>query len=140
MTGFPKKVRDIIFERANDHCEVCGQDRPQQLHHRRPRGHGGTKRPETNYPSNGLAVSTHCHHTIVEANPELARDRGWKVPQYLNPADVPVLRHGSEWVLLRDDGLVFQPPQGKGRCERCGFHVKSQGHRQGCQLFGQGAA
>ncbi len=132
MTGFPRNVRDLIFDRAGDYCEICGADRPEQAHHRRGRGMGSTKRLDSNTASNGLGISAACH-TMVESRRNLALDRGWLVRQNHSPADVPVLRHGTDWVLLTDAGGVFVPPQGSGRCDRCGFHTPTQGHRTGCQ-------
>jgi hypothetical protein len=29
----------------------------------------------------------------------------------------------------------FVPPTGPGRCETCGFHTPTQGHRDGCQTM-----
>ena len=139
MTGFDKRTRDVVIERAQGHCEICGVHRPEQLHHRRPRGKGGSRRPDTNLPSNALAICAPCHGD-AEYNRALALDRGWLVRQTFTPATVPVQRHGGTWVLLLDDGTVFTPPHGSGRCERCGFHTKTQGHRQGCQLTGQAVA
>lgn len=132
MSGFPKAVRDLVRDRAADHCEVCGLDRPEQLHHRRARGMGSTTRPDTNTASNALFISSDCHRRI-ESRRSFALDRGWLVRQTQSPSDVPVLWQGS-WVLLQDTGGVFYPPAGAGRCERCGCHVPSQGHRNGCQV------
>jgi hypothetical protein len=103
VTGFPKKVRDLIFTRAQDFCEICGFDRPEQAHHRRARGAGGSRRPDTNQASNGLAISGACHQ-MVESRRTLAYERGWLVRQGHNPTQVPVLRYGSEWVLLDNTG------------------------------------
>jgi len=133
VTGFPKAVRDIILTRAQNHCEVCGVNAPNQLHHRRARGMGSTIRPETNRAANGLAACADCHRQI-ESRREFALDRGWLVRQNQTPADVPVVHHGS-WALLSDDGAVFRPPVGRGRCVRCGCH-EVQGHRSGCQERG----
>ena len=131
MSGFPKTVRDIITTRAGGRCEICGADAPEQLHHRRARGMGSTKRPDTNTASNGLAVSNKCH-TMLESRREKALDMGWLVHQNQSPADVPVFRRGH-WVMLLDTGQVFIPPSGHGRCVRCGGHIGIQGHRDGCQ-------
>jgi 5-methylcytosine-specific restriction protein A len=134
MTGFPKVVRDIVTRRAGDHCERCGVDRPEQIHHRRPRGMGGSSARDTNTASNALFISGDCHR-LIESDRDAAFDRGWLVRQGQNPADVPVIWQG-DWALLTDDGTVFTPPQGSGRCPRCGFHTTTQGHRDGCQLRG----
>lgn len=131
MTGFSKDVRDIVIERSQGTCECCGMDRAEQLHHRRARGMGSTRRPESNWPANALAMCAACH-SMVESRREFAFDRGWLVRQGFMPADVPVVYQGS-WAVLSDDGSVFRPPSGYGRCVRCGCHVEKQGHRHGCQ-------
>ena len=106
MTGFPKAVRGIVEKRADGCCERCGKFRVSfQLHHRRPRGIGGSRRQDTNTASNALALCPSCHF-VVEADRESAREFGWLVRQGHNPADVPVYRQGR-WVLLDDHGCVI---------------------------------
>ena len=133
MSGFSKPVRDLILARSKGGCEVCFFGQVEQLHHRRARGMGSTRRPESNMAANGLAVCA-ADHLMIESNRELALDRGWLVRQGHDPAEVPMLRHGADWVLLQENGGVFVPPRGPGRCERCGCHTVTQGHRSGCQV------
>jgi hypothetical protein len=109
VTGFPKQVRDIITARAKGGCEICFFSHPDQIHHRRPRGAGGSKAPDTNLASNGIAICAACHR-MVESNRELAFTNGWLVRQGHDPATVPVLRHGSEWVQLNNDGDMKEVP------------------------------
>ena len=130
MTGFPKKVRNVVTLRANGFCEVCGVNEPVQLHHRRPRGMGGSKADDTNTAPNALAVCESCHRGI-ESDRDDALKFGWLVRQGANPAEVPVFRRG-QWVVLTDSGAVFMPANGPGRCLKCGFHVPTQQHRGGC--------
>lgn len=33
----------------------------------------------------------------------------------------------------------FTPPTGPGRCKRCGFHIPTQGHRDGCNTTSKGS-
>lgn len=105
MTGFPKRVRDVIRERSEGVCEVCGQTPAVQQHHRRPRAAGGTSRPESNQPSNGLDVCVRCHHQI-ESHRTDALTMGWLVRQTDSPTLRRVLRRG-EWVWLDDHGGVL---------------------------------
>ena len=57
LTGFPPLVRTLVYERCAGRCEVCNEwTSDLQLHHRRARGLGSTRRPETNYTSNCLAL------------------------------------------------------------------------------------
>lgn len=105
MTGFPLTVRRLVLARANGMCERCGQAAHNfELHHRRPRGMGGSKAVDTNTASNALALCNWCHRWI-EANRDNALKGGWLVPQRLNPAHVVVLRAGR-WVHLNDDGTI----------------------------------
>lgn len=101
MTGFLKPVRDMIVRRSQGVCERCGAAPAVQIHHRRPRGMGGSSAADTNVASNGLAVCVACHREI-EANRADSLKYGWLIRQGQNPAEIGVLRMG-EWVLLRDD-------------------------------------
>lgn len=105
MTGFSKQVREIITERAGGCCERCGRRTwDMQIHHRRPRGAGGTRRPETNEAANGVLLDADCHRWI-EANRASALSDGWLVRQSDTPASVPVFRRGV-YVWLGDDGSI----------------------------------
>ncbi len=103
---FSTKNREIIKNRANGSCEVCGVTLRvyAQIHHRRPRGMGGTKQQVAGSPANGLYVHQKCHETI-ERNRSTGLRKGWLVRQGDDPVQVPVqLWYG--WRLLRDDGSV----------------------------------
>lgn len=102
MTGFPKPVRDIITRRSRGVCERCGTNPAVQIHHRRPRAMGGTRRPESNLAANGLHVCPGCH-CAIESDREEALKHGWLVRQGQEPWTVPVFRMG-EWVWLDDNG------------------------------------
>lgn len=106
MTGFLKPVRDMIVRRSQGVCERCGAAPAVQIHHRRPRGMGGSSAADTNVASNGLAVCVACHREI-EANRADSLKYGWLVRQGREPFLVPVFRRG-EWVTLYDDG-DFRP-------------------------------
>ena len=60
-----------------------------QIHHRRPRGMGGSDDPLTNTSANGLHFCYGCHDG-AEKHRQTALDRGWLVPQGVDPASVPV--------------------------------------------------
>lgn len=102
-TGPTQAVRDLVFIRDTS-CIVCGETYQLQVHHRRPRGAGGTSRPETNQPGN-LVLLCLEHHAWVESNRDTARSSGYLVPQHADPQDVPLVRHG-QWVWLCNDGTV----------------------------------
>lgn len=104
------KSRDVVTARAQGRCERCGASSSQfwSVHHRRPRGMGGSKRPEVNGPANLILLcgsgTTGCHGW-VEANRAEAYNLGLLVRSGMNPGDVPVeLRHGRV-LLLADGGM-----------------------------------
>ena len=103
-TGFSPSVRGIVLERCAGLCEVCGRQRMAQIHHRRPRGAGGSKAADTNRASNALAVCSDCH-SWIEHNRIKALSNGWLVRQGHSPRMTPVLYGGAGgWVFLADDG------------------------------------
>lgn len=105
MTGFSRGVRDIVLRRADGRCERCGMFTDLlQLHHRRPRAAGGSRRPDTNLASNAAALCPGCH-VVTESRRADAMFQGWLVRQEQSPAQTPVFRWG-QWVLLGDDGGV----------------------------------
>lgn len=85
------------------------------LHHRVPRGMGGSKTSWINAPSNLILLcgtgTTGCHGW-VEANRAVARDQGWIIARGIQrPGGVPIRDpYGRVW-LLDDEG---------GRCESGG--------------------
>lgn len=103
MAGFPPIVRTLVYERCGGRCERCGEFASDcQIHHRRPRGMSGTRRPETNYPSNAGMLCEQCHRAVESHRTQAFAD-GWLVRQSHNPAEIPVLRRGV-LVLLDDSG------------------------------------
>ena len=111
LTGFPPTVRALVQERAEMRCERCGiYCERGQLHHRRPRQHGGSRRPDTNRASNALWLcSTLDHgldcHGYIESERTNSYAHGWLLRQNQSPPAVKVFRR-SVWVLLDDDGGV----------------------------------
>lgn len=124
MTGFSPAARKVIGNRAMDFadyqptCEImaaCQGVKATAIHHRRPRGAGSPKRPDTNQPANGLCVCDPCHWW-AESHREEALRFGWLVLQSQTPADIPVLRRGV-WVRLDNAGgfeRVATPTQEAG--------------------------
>ena len=99
-------LRKALWERSRGLCEICGHHLPTQgWHgsHRRPRGMGGTRRPDT--PANLMAAHAACHLGRVERFREDALDRGWLLPSACeHPEWVPVYLFGVAWVYLTTDG------------------------------------
>lgn len=113
--AFTLKVRDAIRLRASGHCERCGVsvvDRPASIHHRRPRGMGGSKSHEWETPECGVVLcgtgTTGCHG-YVESHRTEAAEQGWLVPRRdpRHPRDVPVFADGV-WYLVTPFQLQVQ--------------------------------
>jgi hypothetical protein len=98
VTGFSAAVRTTIRQRADNYCEICGRKPGVEVHHRRSRNMGSTKRPETNEPANGL-LTCREDHRLIEANPTLAEVMGWVVPQHADPASEMVIYRGRAVLL-----------------------------------------
>lgn len=110
MTAVSQATRELVLERDGRTCVSCGRlcagPLGYSLHHRTPRGMGGTKRPEANAPSNLVTVcgdGVRGCHGWIESNRDQAREWGYLVHRIDDPAEVPVLgRHG--WVLFDNVG------------------------------------
>lgn len=81
-----------VFERAGGLCEVCG-GAGSDIHHRKPRGAGGTRDGAINALSN-LTLLCRRDHARVESERALAYERGWLVHSWDEPGLVPFLRLG----------------------------------------------
>ena len=115
LTGFSPIVRHTISERSGGICEVqvaCEGAPASTRHHRRPRGAGGTRRPETNQAANGVDICS-ADHDFVESNRQTALLYGWLVPQAKTPSEVPMYRR-HEWVMLSDSGGYERIPEPNG--------------------------
>ena len=104
-TGFPTRVRNLINKRAQHRCEICGiRKRDMQIHHRKPRGMGGTSDERVNEPSNGLLLCASCHG-FVESSRGDAYRMGWLVRGEGLPPLVPA-RRWDGWKWLARDGAA----------------------------------
>lgn len=119
-TGPSHEVVDVVLARANYSCEIAGcavGDRrgvDYSLHHRRPRGMGGSHWSGINLPSNIMLLcgsgTTGCH-SIVETRRAAAVAAGWLVLSRTDPATVPCLiEHGSRFVYLTASGEYSDSP------------------------------
>jgi 5-methylcytosine-specific restriction enzyme A len=113
MSGFPPPVRERVRERAGRVgpwvcCERCGEWADTiEVHHRRPRGMGGSRATDTNLVTNALALCPACHRHIEDHRDE-AHAYGWLVAPGDDPADIPVVRR-QMWARLLPDGGVDEP-------------------------------
>lgn len=101
-TGPSRATVDLVLDRASGCCERCEQQ-ACQIHHRTPRGAGGSRSEAINSPSNLLALCYDCHR-YVESNREESYTLGLLVRRTdSDTAAVPVrLLHG--WCLLTATG------------------------------------
>lgn len=111
-TGPTPAVRRLVAERAGGCCERCGQPITGEysIHHRKPRGMGGTKDTAINSAANllllcGSATTAGGCHTAVEKFRQSAMTTGLIVARTADPAKVPVKRHNG-WAYLGHDGTL----------------------------------
>jgi hypothetical protein len=119
MSGPTRATRLAVLRRDGGQCVRCGRVvadpdsgaplAEYSLQHRKPRGMGGSRDPQINSATNLIVLDgdgvTGCHGW-VEANREDARLMGWLVPQWRNPAEVPVRHHGHGWAWARPNAWV----------------------------------
>lgn len=109
-TGPTVGTRKLVMARGDNHCERCGKTitGAYSIHHRKPRGMGGTKDPAANSPSNlvllcGSATTPDGCHTSVERFRQAAITTGFIVTRTADPETVPI-KLVTGWYLLRPDG------------------------------------
>lgn len=98
-TGPSQAIRQLVMERDGFQCVRCGHPVSGEpgigysVHHRTPRGMGGSKDPRLNLPSALLLLCgsgvTGCHGA-VESRRDVAREHGYLVWRSLEPTEVPV--------------------------------------------------
>ena len=103
-------TRQTVVNRAGYMCELCGGSLSvMSLHHRRPRGMGGTKALWIHDAENLLALcgtgTTGCHGK-VESFRERAYDFGWLVKYGIMPHHVPFADLHGHWWLLHDEQKI----------------------------------
>lgn len=104
---FTESTRVKIKMRAGMRCDLCGgRTTGGQIHHRQPRGMGGSANDEAKgTPANGLYVHPHCHENI-----EMDRTRslkyGWLVRQSDEAEHMPVLLYDGWWLLAADGTMA----------------------------------
>lgn len=93
-----QKARRIVKARSNGVCEICGGSQATDMHHRRNRSQGGQWAPEN------LMHLCHPHHMHITTHPAQAREQGWSVPSWADPATTLVWIYAREYVLLTPNG------------------------------------
>lgn len=104
-TGPSKATVKLVLERAAETCERCGRRPVEQIHHRKPRGAGGSSDPAINSPANLLALCSPCH-LEVEQDRAVSYEQGWLVRRDHDPALSRVWLAGIGYSFLAGDGSV----------------------------------
>lgn len=112
MSGFSPATVQLIIAREQGLCALTGvqvahltRGRDYDLHHRRPRGSGGTSLDWVNQAANGVLLSRKAHDW-VESHRTKAFDLGFLVSKIgVATAMTTRLRHHLYgWVLLDNEG------------------------------------
>jgi 5-methylcytosine-specific restriction protein A len=102
---FTESTRKLIRQRAKSRCELCGVTTEKgQIHHRKPRGMGGTVLEESRSAANGLYLDLKCHEKI-ERNRREAYENGWLVHRWDNSEERAVKMFDG-WFVLAGDGTL----------------------------------
>jgi 5-methylcytosine-specific restriction protein A len=101
-------TREIVYGRAGLACELCHRPAYQgSVHHRRPRGMGGSKAKWLNMPANLLLVcgsgTSGCHGKI-ESYREMAYNAGWLLRWGEEPEHRPFVDSFGRWWKLDNEG------------------------------------
>lgn len=102
----PGRARQIVKARAHLRCERCGTSvkyEPSNVHHRNPRGMGGSSNPEIHATANLLLLCIACHGWTESHRAEAYR-LGYLVETGIDPLDKPVLLAGRLWAYPSPDG------------------------------------
>jgi hypothetical protein len=109
---FDQATRDLIWARCGGLCEVCTGPLPAKgwaVQHRKARGMGGAHRTVT--AADGIAVHNRpCHLDVIEANPAVALEMGWRITQQDDPETAPLWLPGGRRVLLTATGQYVDMP------------------------------
>jgi hypothetical protein len=119
-----RDLRRAAWQREGGRCAVTGallgdvDGDLWQLHHRRPGGMGGTRRPDQDSLPNVIALLARVHNfgapglliegvdgRSVHGDPAWSMPRGYLLsPSEEDPGAVPLLLRGQRWVFLTPGG------------------------------------
>ena len=111
-TGPSAKVRSLVEARDGNRCVKCGQlvaRDEDSIHHRIPRGRGGTNDVENLILLCG--TGTTGHHGWVEKNRAVSYKLGYLVETGIDPADTLVFVAGRGWMYASPDGRWISPEE-----------------------------
>jgi hypothetical protein len=100
-------TKSTVEQRSGGVCELCGCAPASNIHHRRARGMGGTRRAvhTASWLLHLCGSGTTGCHGYIEAHPTISYGKGWKLRQHQTPSTAPVELAGK-WVTLTDDGKI----------------------------------
>lgn len=119
MTGFSPRVARQAFERDGGACFRCGRGLHWHqrgyafsIHHRRPRGMGGSRDPLIGSITNALTLCgsgvTGCHGW-AEKYRAIAEHEGYLVRRGIDtPAGTRIKKLDGTWWLLTESGLAVE--------------------------------
>lgn len=102
-------TRALVADRSAGFCEVCGARAGTNIHHRAPRGMGGTKRNihTCEWLLHVCGSGTTGCHGYIETHRDEAYEKGWLLRRNAGP-DTPAWLYGHVFVILTPDG-GYQP-------------------------------
>ena len=107
--GEAMRLHDAVVTRDRSRCARCNVgigNVPASVHHRKPRGMGGTRDPRSNDLRNLVLLcgtgTTGCHGDI-ESHRTLAYDTGWLLRSY-DDLDTPMISRDGRRIILTSDG------------------------------------
>lgn len=110
-----QRQRLAVITRDESRCARCRKgvgNIPSSVHHRKPRGMGGTSDPRCNDYRNLVLLcgtgTTGCHGW-VEYHRADAYDEGWLLRSY-DELNYPAMRTDGAWLTLTRDGRSFTSP------------------------------
>jgi hypothetical protein len=103
-----------VWTRAGGCCERCGRgllrgEGGYSIHHRRLKGSGGDRRPDTHRPGNLLLLcgsgTTECHG-VVHHQQTPARDEGFIVSRWADPVRIAFKSALWGWAFIDHAGRI----------------------------------
>ena len=103
MTQWDTAKRQV-FLRDGGKCLWCLGE-AADVHHRRPKGMGGTSDPYIAFGVANLVSLCRSCHDYIHAHPAEGYRLGYLVHSWDDPAEIPiVLKPGTHYIRLRSDG------------------------------------
>lgn len=108
-TGPDAATRELVQARNGGWCLRCQVIPGAQVHHRKPRGMGGSKDPNINAATNLVWICASCHDDIESHRTDSYRS-GWLVARNGNPAEQYLIDVNRVMLMLLPDGGMEANP------------------------------